>query len=109
MVSHLHTNGNGIYLPAASTSAMFSTTNSIVVVSNSQKQSVSDTFQIVVLPLPAAPSNIEVQLSLQLQNYFFFLKTPNIMSTNYKIRQIISIVISLQSQQGRYHFSRNSK
>ena len=50
MVSHPHTNGNGIYLPAASTSAMSSTTNSIVVVSNSQKQSVSDAFQNVVLP-----------------------------------------------------------
>ena len=50
MVSHRHTNGDGIYLPAASTSAMSSTTNSIVVVSNSQKQSVSDAFQNVVLP-----------------------------------------------------------
>ena len=50
MISHRHTNGNGIYLPVASTSAMFSTTNSIVVVSNSQKQSVSDAFQNVVLP-----------------------------------------------------------
>jgi len=50
MDSLRHTNGNGIYLPVASTSAMFSTTNSIVVVSNSQKQSVSDAFQNVVLP-----------------------------------------------------------
>ena len=56
MVSHLHTNGDGIYLPVASTSAMFSTTNSIVVVSNSQKQSVSDAFQYVVLPPSAAPT-----------------------------------------------------
>ena len=59
MVSHRHTNGNGIYLPAASTSAMFSTTNSIVVVSNSQKQSVSDAFQNVVLPI-AAPTSYKV-------------------------------------------------
>ena len=29
MVSHRHTNENGIYLPVASTSAMFKTTNSI--------------------------------------------------------------------------------
>ena len=36
--------GRYIYPPAAPTSAMFSTTNSIVVVSNSQKQSVSDAF-----------------------------------------------------------------
>ena len=55
MVSHRHTNGNSIYLPVASTSAMSSTTNSIVVVSNSQKQSVSDASQNVVLPTYAAP------------------------------------------------------
>ena len=60
MVSHLHTNGNSIYLPVASTSAMFSTTNSIVVVSNSQKQSVSDAFQNVVLPPSAAPTSYKV-------------------------------------------------
>ena len=35
-----------IYLPVASTSALFSTTNSIVVVSNSQKQSVSNAFPL---------------------------------------------------------------
>ena len=57
MVSHRHTNGNGIYLPAASTSAMSLTTNSIVVVSNSQKQSVSDASQNVVLP-PHSRSDI---------------------------------------------------
>ena len=56
MVSHRHTNGNGIYLPVASTSAKFSTTNSIVVVSNSQKQSVSDAIQNVALPPSAAPT-----------------------------------------------------
>ena len=77
MVSHRHTNGNGIYLPAASTSAMFSTTNSIVVVSNSQKQSVSDASQNVVLPprsrsdIPKKPARREfasakVQIPLQL-------------------------------------------
>ena len=76
MVSHRHTNGNGIYLPAASTSAMSSTTNSIVVVSNSQKQSVSDAIQNVVLPPTAAPTlskvarrefaNAKVQNILQL-------------------------------------------
>ena len=35
---------------------MFLTTNSIVVVSNSQKQSVSDAFQYVVFPPSAAPT-----------------------------------------------------
>ena len=60
MVSHLHTNGNGIYLPVASTSVMFSTTNSIVVVSNSQKQNVSDAFQNVALPPSAAPTTYKV-------------------------------------------------
>ena len=77
MVSHRHTNGNGIYLPAASTSAMSLTTNSIVVVSNSQKQSVSDASQNVVLPprsrsdIPKKPARREfasakVQIPLQL-------------------------------------------
>ena len=60
VVSHRHTNGNGIYLPVASTSAMSSTTNSIVVVSNSQKQSVSDAIQNVVLPPSAAPTFYKV-------------------------------------------------
>ncbi len=60
VVSHRHTNGNGIYLPAASTSAMSSTTNSIVVVSNSQKQSVSDAIQNVALPPSAAPTLYKV-------------------------------------------------
>lgn len=56
MVSHRHTNGNGIYLPAASTSAKLLTAILEVEVPESQKQSVSDAFQNVVLPPSAAPT-----------------------------------------------------
>ena len=50
VVSHRHTNGNGIYLPAASTSAKLLTAILEVEVPESQKQSVSDAFHNVVLP-----------------------------------------------------------
>ena len=49
-----------IYLPAAPTSAKFLTCFSSVVVSNRQKQSVSDAFQNVVLPPSSAPTSFEV-------------------------------------------------
>ena len=60
LVSYRHTYGNGIYLPAAPTSAKFLTCFSSVVVSNRQKQSVSDAFQNVVLPPSSAPTSFEV-------------------------------------------------
>ena len=77
MVSHRHTNGNGIYLPVASTSAMPLTAILEVVVPESQKQSVSDASQNVVLPphsrsdIPKKPARREfasakVQIPLQL-------------------------------------------
>ena len=60
MVCHRHTYGNGIYLPAAPTSAMSLTINSIMVVSNSQIQGVSDAFQNVVPPPIAASSSFKM-------------------------------------------------
>jgi hypothetical protein len=60
MVSCRHTNGNGIYLPVAPTSAMFLTCFSRVAVSNNQKQSASDAIQNVVLPPSAAPTLCKV-------------------------------------------------
>ena len=46
MVSHRHTNGNGIYLPAASTSAMFSTTNSEISKKSARREFASAKVQI---------------------------------------------------------------
>ena len=77
IVSRRHTNGTVIYLPVASTSALFLITYSFVEVSNYQKQSVSDAFQIVVLPPSPAPTIYQVA-----RREFAGAKLLNFLQTN---------------------------